>query len=218
MRARASLHDVNGLFIGLESFNSVEEAEHFAKNYGRLHSGFAIVEALGEKLDEIYPPGPLYCEYCGKETDERVGGLCPECNASGIPAPQTEEEADEAHLEEIVNGPDRRKLKEIQEAQATDPMIAKPEVTPQDLGEPSPVPYSVFIQRPSPDIDPKGESVIRINLALKGLSDCHIRGVVPMDCLPFVQMAYRCFRQGYYRFELVVGDWSIRCYKHPNNP
>lgn len=94
--------------------------------------------------------------------------------------------------------------------------LQKPELTPQDLGEPSPVPYSVFILRPSPDLNTAGREKVDIKLALADLD--HVEPLVPAEIRPFFQGIRQAFRAGYYRFELVVGDWSIRVYKHPNNP
>lgn len=95
--------------------------------------------------------------------------------------------------------------------------LQTPEVTAQDKGAPSPVPYSVMIQKPSPDIDPQGQVVIRINLALKSLDNATLERLIPGDCRIFVEWARKSFLAGYYRFELIVGDWSIKVYKHPNN-
>ena len=121
-------------------------------------------------------------------------------------------------MSEEDDGPEINNQRAFDSSPIESTLSAIPEVTPQDKGEPSPVPYSIFLQKPSPDIDPKGQTIIRMNLALPNLAECGTRGLIPPEVMPFVTMADRAFRQGYYRFELIVGDWSIKIYKHPNNP
>jgi hypothetical protein len=103
---------------------------------------------------------------------------------------------------------------------ATEPvsLSATPELTAQDLGKPSPVPYSVFINSPAVMTEEAGIERLSLSLAVASLSSCNIKGLVPDEARPFIDMAREAFRAGYYRFELVVGDLSIRIYKHPNNP
>lgn len=92
----------------------------------------------------------------------------------------------------------------------------EPEITPQDLGKPSPVPYSIFFMKPSADIGLAGREVIKINLAIKDL-DCGLENLLPSETRPLLGVIRGLFRNGYYRFEATVGDWSIKVYKHPNN-
>lgn len=101
----------------------------------------------------------------------------------------------------------------------TEPIVMQaPELTPQDKGEPSPVPYSIFIKSPAVDTQEEGIEKINISLALKDLDADTLRWYIPQDVRTLVEFARNCFEGGYYRFELIVGDWSIRVYKHPNNP
>jgi hypothetical protein len=95
-------------------------------------------------------------------------------------------------------------------------MAAKPEETAQDKGEPSPVPYSIFINRPVPSEQRPGDTVIDIKLAVAFRTDA--MQLAPDEVKDYIDEAFKAFERGYYRFELVVGDWSIRIYKHPNNP
>jgi hypothetical protein len=143
-------------------------------------------------MSNTSPKAILVCQSCGKITDERVDGLCPDC-LSLVPYQRGEWKTEPP--EPSLN---------------TEPIY-----TAQDKGEPSPVPYSIFIQRPSPDIDPAGQEIYKINLALKELY--HLDNMVPPETRPFLKLAEQAFRNGYYRFELIVGDWSIKVYKHPNN-
>lgn len=94
--------------------------------------------------------------------------------------------------------------------------IQVPELTPQDQGEPSPVPYSIFINSPVPTEQRPGDKIVDIKLAVAFRTD--VKGFVPPEVEEFINMAFVAFEAGYYRFELVVGGWSIRVYKHPNNP
>lgn len=140
----------------------------------------------------VFDSSPRPCMACGRETDNFVDGLCPEC------------------LTKAERGP----------AEATEPvsLSATPELTAQDLGKPSPVPYSVFINSPAVSTEEAGIERLSLSLAVASLSSCNIKGLVPDEARPFIDMAREAFRAGYYRFELVVGDLSIRIYKHPNNP
>jgi len=97
-------------------------------------------------------------------------------------------------------------------------LTPKIEQTAQDRGEPSPVPYSIFIKSPAVDTEEQGIERYTLSVAVSDLSSCHTDKLVPVDCRPWVEAARMAFRRGYYRFELIVGDWSIRIYKHPNNP
>jgi len=100
--------------------------------------------------------------------------------------------------------------------EASDPILsATPEVTPQDLGKPSPVPYSVFINRPVPSEQRPGDSIVDIKIAVAYRTDAI--AIAPHEVKAFIELAFQSFEAGYYRFELVVGDWSVRVYKHPNN-
>jgi hypothetical protein len=127
---------------------------------------------------------------CGRETDNFVDGLCPDCLKA-------------------YRGP----------AQATEPILTPlVQETAQDRGEPSPVPYSIFINSPAVMTEETGIERLSLSLSVRDLSSCNVRGLVPDEAFPFIDMAKNAFRRGYYRFELIVGDLSIRIYKHPNNP
>jgi len=105
----------------------------------------------------------------------------------------------------------------ISKASAPSEFVQPPEVTPQDLGAPSPVPYSLFCRQPSADIDATGLEIRQETRSAKDLrkiaeaADDFVSGIGLGD---FIRSA---FEAGAYRLELIVGDVSIKVYKHPNN-
>jgi hypothetical protein len=106
----------------------------------------------------------------------------------------------------------------ISKASAPSEFVQPPEVTPQDLGAPSPVPYSVFLRRPSADIDASGLETAQRTVAVKKLASVIVE-VDDFINIPglgdFIEGAFN--RAGFYRLEIIVGDVSIKVYKHPNN-
>lgn len=121
------------------------------------------------------------------------------------------EKADQA--EDYIN---RLKNMEFQTTEPVAQMAAG--VTPQDLGQPSPVPYTLFYRQPSADIDPAGKETTQISASAKDLKriTAEVMSLAPIDGLDrFIKSAFDDF--GVYRLEIVVGDASIKIYKHPNN-
>jgi hypothetical protein len=140
------------------------------------------------------------CQVCGDYTNNEPA-ICGDCLAEGATHVNEPRIFDSSPL-------------------ATEPvsLSATPELTAQDLGKPSLVPYSVFINSPAVMTEETGIERLSLSLAVSDLSSCNVNGKIPVEAQPFVEMARKAFRAGYYRFELVVGDLSIRIYKHPNNP
>jgi len=105
----------------------------------------------------------------------------------------------------------------LSKASAPTEFTQPPQVTPQDLGAPSPVPYSLFLRRPSADIDATGQETRQSTISTKTLQGV-INEVMAINPIPgldeFIEGA---FEAGVYRLEIIVGDISIKVYKHPNN-
>lgn len=157
------------------------------------------------------------CQACGNYT-ENAPALCDDCleeqkayQSQYMAKPPVTPNTNVMHTEE---GPISLNC------ETTEPvsLSAKPEQTAQDHGEPSPVPYSIFIKSPAVDTEETGIARLSLSLALSCLDEYCVKDAVPRMALPFVEMARKSFNNGYYRFELIVGDLSIRIYKHPNNP
>jgi hypothetical protein len=92
------------------------------------------------------------------------------------------------------------------------------EATPQDKGVPSPVPFSLIIRQPSSDIDTQGRPHFHFSGAYKSIDDMPL-AMLPGDIMGDVErMLRKVFESGAYRIEMVIGDWEIKVYKHPNNP
>jgi hypothetical protein len=162
------------------------------------------------------------CQVCGDYTNNEPA-ICGDCLAEGATHVNEPRIFDSSPIpDEARPGP---RITEISPDHAvadmsnvTIGMAPKVEETAQDRGEPSPVPYIIFIKSPAVDTEEPGIERLNVSLALKSLDLWDIKHCVPPSCQPFVEMADNAFRRGYYRFELVVGDLSIRIYKHPNNP
>lgn len=99
-----------------------------------------------------------------------------------------------------------------------DDQLNKMQETPQDRGEPSPVPYSIIIQSPSLDLPQSGTEKIYLTAAVKDLNQT-IETIKPyFQAVGFESFIKAVFNSGLYRLEMVIGGLSIKIYKHPNNP
>jgi hypothetical protein len=88
---------------------------------------------------------------------------------------------------------------------------------PQDAGKPSPVPYSLILQRPSMDLPQDGVEKFYMTGASKDI-DSIIKGVsLQIESTGLNRFIKDAFESGHYRLEVIIGDLSIKIYKHPNN-
>jgi hypothetical protein len=121
-------------------------------------------------------------------------------------------------MKDLCPKPDFNFSLSTDDTRPTEPLQV-PELTPQDKGEPSPVPFTLMIQKPSPDCNQDGVEKIFFRGAFAELHGVTggIRNHFPDDnFIRFVSEAFS--KHGVYRLEVVVADWSIKVYKHPNNP
>jgi hypothetical protein len=91
--------------------------------------------------------------------------------------------------------------------------------TPQDAGKPSPVPYSLIVQYPSPDLPQEGIEKIYFTGAFKDVATLRsaLHNILPEYVVgTFIRDSFEKF--GAYRLEIIIAEWSIKIYKHPNNP
>jgi hypothetical protein len=94
-----------------------------------------------------------------------------------------------------------------------------PELTPQDKGEPSPVPFTLMLQKPSADCNQAGVEKFHFTGAYKEIEQLThaLHTFYPDDNLSrFIAEAFNSRRA--WRLEIILADWSIKVYKHPNNP
>jgi hypothetical protein len=97
-------------------------------------------------------------------------------------------------------------------------MMHEDDQTPQDKGVPSPVPYSLIIQHPSPDLNQDGVEKIYLTAAVTDV-DKIIETLKPyFQSVGFESFLKAVFSSDLYRLEMVIGGLSIKIYKHPNNP
>jgi AraC-like DNA-binding protein len=173
--------------LGVHHFDDFDDALEFAQAQG-------------------LSPGRILTEYL----DE---------NGNPINAPQGEVDENEIARQEALRIAQETIAQAQRIAQASRPseFTQAPQVTPQDLGAPSPVPYSLFYRRPSADIDPTGQETRQSTISSKTLQGVinEVMGINPINGLDeFIEGA---FEAGAYRLEIIVGDVSIKVYKHPNN-
>lgn len=156
----------------------------------------------------------LRCKDCEMFTDELIDGSCPECYDK---RPTVLVEYVNADNQNTKTEPYPPGMEPIENIEPGGQVYA---ATDQDKGKPSPVPFTLLMQRPSPDIDAAGVPTIYVRGSYRELwellSDVRKQFNVSDDFIRFLSWAFES--GGYYRFELIVGDWSIKVYKHPNNP
>jgi hypothetical protein len=174
--------------LGVHHFDDFDDALEFARSKG-LSAGRILTEYLDQ-------------------------------DGNPINAPQAEVDEDEIARQEALRIAQEtiEDALRLSKASAPSEFIQPPQVTPQDLGAPSPVPYSVFLRRPSADIDASGMETAQRTVAVKKLGRviAEIGDFVEIPGLgEFIEGAFN--ESGVYRLEIIVGDVSIKVYKHPNN-
>lgn len=98
------------------------------------------------------------------------------------------------------------------------PDVAPPDISPQDLGAPSPVPFTLIIQTPSPDLPQAGGETLYLKASCKDIVTVTKELSIYVDNNSLAKFVRDCFDSGYYRLEITLGGTSIKIYKHPNNP
>jgi hypothetical protein len=198
---------------GAHHFDDYALALEFAKGKG-LGPGRILADFYTEAGELVAPP--LNAQALVDAEIRKAVKYPPDFTDGDWSAPSLRIAPPDDHAQDAL----KYKTPELKGAQASAPLdfAQAPEITPQDLGAPSPVPYSLFMRRPSADIDLAGRESTQVSITRKDL-----QGIVD-EVVAFAQIAglgkfiTEAFEGGFYRLELIVGDISIKVYKHPNNP
>jgi hypothetical protein len=210
--------------LGVHHFDDFDDALEFARAKG-MSAGRILTEYLDEQGNPINAPqGEVDEDEIAKDEIAKIAAIresaedLERLNWAKINAArdaQTKRQAIDEAQDAIAAA------LRISKAKAADPInvfMQPPEVTPQDLGAPSPVPYSLFLRRPSADIDASGLETAQRTVAVKALASviCEVNDFCEVEGLgAFISGAFTT--AGVYRLEIIVGDISIKVYKHPNN-
>jgi hypothetical protein len=89
---------------------------------------------------------------------------------------------------------------------------------PKGENDPSPVPFSIILQRPSPDLPQDGVEKFYMTAAAKDVETVTQAAALQIQSAGLTKFIKDVFDSGYHRLEIVVGDLSIKIYKHRNNP
>jgi len=205
---------------GAVQFEDWDLALKFAQEQG-LGPGRILTEFYNEAGQLIEPPPNLPPDF-RVNVDEHALDAARYAQGGKIPADYGSSD----YLDRVWNAK-RRAIDEAQDAIAAALRISKasspsefvqpPEVTPQDLGAPSPVPYSLFCRQPSADIDATGQETRTLTISAKDLDRVAAVAVSFCDVPGLGQFIEAAFDEGAYRLEILIGDISIKVYKHPNN-
>lgn len=211
--------------LGVHHFSDFDDALEFARSKG-MSAGRILTEYLDDEGNPVNPPQDEIerrADVARQEAEylERL-------NWAKIKAAR-ENKTDAPTIAPIdILGVKAQAIKTAQDAiaealrlskaSAPSEFVQPPELTPQDLGVPSPVPYSLFLRQPSADIDPTGQETRQSTISSKTLQGVinEAAALAPIPGLAeFIEGAFDAW--GAYRLEIIVGDVSIKVYKHPNN-